>query len=165
MLLLLAMELLVLKSDTRAKAAKPSLPTMAKLSASVSRNINETPPYLVLSLSSSSTQMNIEEPRIVDSNDNKYHSSRKLVARSSQIGYRMCRASHGASSGCFFYEVVVLSLSDDDETYPKRGQKRKLDDLMACGRGSGDGPTSERGGTEKHGHLRIGWSTQLASLE
>ena len=106
--------------------------------------------------------MNIEDPKIVDAEDNKYHSSRKLVARSSQVGYRMCRASHGVSSGCFFYEVVVLSLRDDDETSPKRGQKRKLDNLVTC-EGSGDGSSSER--REKNGHLRIGWSTQLASVE
>lgn len=149
-------ELLGPKSDTRTKAAKPCLPSMAKLLATVSNKINETPPYLALS------SMNIEDPKIVDAEDNKYHSSRKLVARSSQVGYRMCRASHGVSSGCFFYEVVVLSLRDDDETSPKRGQKRKLDNLVTC-EGSGDGSSSER--REKNGHLRIGWSTQLASVE
>ena len=66
-------ELLGPKSDTRTKAAKPCLPSMAKLLATVSNKINETPPYLALSsISSSAQKMNIEDPKIVDAEDNKY---------------------------------------------------------------------------------------------
>jgi Set1/Ash2 histone methyltransferase complex subunit ASH2 len=82
---------------------------------------------------------------------------RRLVVRGGMRGYRMSRASHGVSSGCYYYEAVVLS-SKSGAVGTKRQREEDGQDLET--------ENSESSNANKDmGHLRIGWSTRLGDLQ
>lgn len=73
-----------------------SLPPIEQIRNAANKLVNECPPYVHLSSKDSAPppQLKIDDGR--------------LVIRGGYRGYRMSRASHGVSSGNYFYEVLIL---------------------------------------------------------
>lgn len=179
----------------------PSLPSVDLVGNAVSKSINEYPPFMTMSTKDSAPQLQLEDPppvvvesaadRVSPSNStteksgDKSNSSssdsfqRKLVVKGGMKGYRMSRATHGATSGCYYYEAVVLDHSHrvkggrGSGQSSERGVKRSHQEMEAertteetkNSSDKNDVPAMPEETKSNGGHLRIGWSTRSADLQ
>lgn len=163
-----------------------SLPSVDEVSNTANRFIGDFPPFVTMSAKDSAPQIKLEPPPprfgieafvseenksmvdVENANDDNsrnkdaVHFLRNLVVKGEMKGYRMSRATHGVSSGCYYYEAIILGTSDD-----KRGTKRPLQEVESREEDQQQEikPTKESIAECTKGHLRIGWSTRLASLQ
>jgi len=166
-----------LNSET---AGHPSLPSVDAVSSAASRLINECPPFMTMSVRDSAPQLKLEDPPIDNKSDEKPTDSsinfqRRLIVKGGMKGYRMSRATHGATSGCYYYEAVILGSDESsDSSNAGRGLKRPLQEVEETLKENETGSSSaEKGTTQQkqkasmtmNGHLRIGWSTRSADLQ
>jgi hypothetical protein len=201
-----------LATDTSVVAlGHPSLPSMDAVSNTANRFISEIPPFVTMSTKDSAPQLKLESPPATvgtTGTDTVYNSrgnvdktndasalhvdfadfQRKLIVKGGMKGYRMSRATHGVSSGCYYYEAIILGSSDEigstDSSCDKRGKKRPLQELEMVGEqhhqlqqetkpdssstSNNEQPTPMQKSNNRssmNGHLRIGWSTRLADLQ
>jgi hypothetical protein len=184
----------------------PSLPSEDAVSNTANRFISEFPPFVTMSTKDSAPQLKLESPPatvgtigtkteiysqgyVDKANDaSALHVDfadfqRKLIVKGGMKGYRMSRATHGVSSGCHFYEAIILGSSDEtgsaDSGCDKRGIKRPLQELEMVGEQQqqqetkpdsssyaiNEQPMQKSNTKTMNGHLRIGWSTRLADLQ
>jgi Set1/Ash2 histone methyltransferase complex subunit ASH2 len=138
----------------------PSLPSVDAVSNAAVRSVDDVPPFVTLAKLDSAPQLKIDNPSPVDVTIDDAQSStkslqRRLVVRGGMRGYRMSRATHAATKGCYYYEAIILDPND-----VKRGVKRPLDENNTDGNNTTSTVTKQR-----NGHLRIGWSTRLGDLQ
>ena len=174
----------------------PSLPSVDIVSNTADRFISELPPFVTMSSKDSAPQIKLESPPAIGSgsiqscsettsedltkSDAAVNLYRKLVVKGGMKGYRMSRATHGVSSGCYFYEAIILGSfdeSDNPKSCDKRGTKRPLRkpesieekqllESRTDSSSEGDEQPAQKSNTNcVNGHLRIGWSTRLANLQ
>ena len=130
------------KSDTNAASTEvghPSLPSIEAVSIAAKKAINDCPPFVAISLRDSAPQLRIEDPPPVASDeggafndDNKINLQRKMVVRGGMKGYRMSRATHGVTRGCYYYEAVAMGPPSNEESdnTTRKGSKRSLQEEM-----------------------------------
>ncbi|KAL9191579.1 hypothetical protein ACHAXT_001285 [Thalassiosira profunda] len=137
-------------------AGHPHLPSMEAVSAASARFINDSPPFVTMSARDTAPQLKLEDPPAVEGDASDGISlQRKLVVKGGMKGYRMSRATHGVTSGCYYYEAVILS----EIGSAGRGRKRSFQETE-------DGAKeNEPQASLKNGHLRIGWGTRSADLQ
>ena len=131
-----------------------SMPTLDQVQQAASKCIHECPPLVHLSKTDSAPQL-----KTVD--------DRRLECKGGMRGYRMTRATHGASSGSYYYEVLVLeppSVSEIAASLPpnvRMGKKLQAQMQQAL--------EEEKQGKEKTsvfgGHIRLGWSMRTGDLQ
>lgn len=174
----------------------PSLPSIDSVSTAVSRLVNECPPFMTMSERDSAPQLQLEDPLPVIATKNNAGSSspnfqRRLTVKGGMKGYRMSRATHGATSGCYYYEAVILGSPENGAggvsgDAPQRGVKRPLTQMgsstttitvkekrtnSSSSSSKNDVlPTVRKEQTSSskgsnNGHIRIGWSTRNADLQ
>ncbi|KAL7542963.1 hypothetical protein ACHAWF_007289 [Thalassiosira exigua] len=156
-----------------APTGHPSLPSPEAVSSAASRMINECPPFVTMSARDSAPQLRLEDPPTVDG-DGKgdLGFQRKFVVRGGMKGYRMSRATHCASKGCYYFEVVILGSGDGENgNGAGRGVKRSFSEADGNGKENeshselkGEGALNSKS-ARKNGHLRVGWSTRSADLQ
>ncbi|KAL3789653.1 hypothetical protein ACHAW5_002370 [Stephanodiscus triporus] len=150
----------------------PSLPSLEAVSTAASRLINDNPPFVTMSARDSAPQLRLEDPTIIEDGSSKEKTfQRKLVVGGGMKGYRMSRATHCVSSGCYYYEALILGSDESGNGLSAgRGLKRPLQEVDKLG-GQNDADLSvenakkRQSGISMNGHLRIGWSTRLADLQ
>ena len=135
----------------------PILPSMNTLSNTVLKFINDLnlPPFVTMSTKDSAPQLKLEDPPIMTAENNNFDNSsstklnirRRLVVKGAIRGYRMSRATHGVSNGCYYYEAII------------GGKKRPLHE--SSNEEASDLATKR----QKIGHIRIGWSTRSGDLQ
>ncbi|KAL7536581.1 hypothetical protein ACHAXR_007257 [Thalassiosira sp. AJA248-18] len=178
-----------LDSETATSVGHPSLPSVDSVSTAASRLINECPPFVTMSVRDSAPQLKLEDSPIVETesadevmstnppsdNDKTISANfrRRLVVKGGMKGYRMSRATHGVTSGCYYFETVILRPESGDNSASERGVKRSLQE--AAEETSKENITDSSAGSlqkkkksmndSMNGHLRIGWSTRLADLQ
>ncbi|KAL3809466.1 hypothetical protein ACHAXA_001868 [Cyclostephanos tholiformis] len=186
----------------------PSLPSVDAVSSAAARLINDNPPFVSMSVRDSAPQLKLEDPNIVivegkggrgieivcsgggggggggGGTTRDWPSfQRRLVVGGGMKGYRMSRATHGVSVGCYYYEALILGSATDEGggccpvVAGGRGAKRPLRDVETE---SQDGVSDSAAAVEneertitlggsidvtKNGHVRIGWSTRNANLQ
>jgi hypothetical protein len=192
----------ILVTDTTSALGHPSLPSVDAVLNAANRFISEFPPFVAMSSKDSAPQLTLESPPasgevtkscaeyasedVIDSSKNGADNvdiNRKLVVKGGMKGYRMSRATHGVSSGCYYYEAIILGTSDESgstTSCDKRGTKRPLQEIGTIGvqqqqQHQESKPNSsplfneqsmqEANTQSMNGHLRIGWSTRLANLQ
>jgi len=171
----------------------PSLPSMDSVSTAVSKLINECPPFMTMSERDSAPQLQLEDPLlpavvVATTNNNAGGSGggadfqRRFVVKGGMKGYRMSRATHGVTSGCYYYEAVILGSPENggggvsvSGNASQRGVKRPLTQMIESTTATkkNDVPTtmqkerqtSSSNGRKNNGHIRIGWSTRNADLQ
>lgn len=140
------------------------LPTVEAVSNAALKSIDDFPPYVTMNIRDSAPQLTLEDVT-PDTNNEREDAAdgvdfsktiRRFVVRGKMRGYRMARASHGVSHGCYYYEAIILGSKSGV------GMKRPREE--------GDGNAYENArpieeSAQDSGHLRIGWSTMLGDLQ
>jgi hypothetical protein len=183
----------------------PSLPSIDDVMSCAVRHVNDVPPFVSMSVRDTAPQLKLDDPNIVDydggggdvgggggcgigidgcnggggatTRDGQSFQRRLVVGGRTRGGYRMSRATHGASVGCYYYEALILGSGGERG---RRGLKRPLHE--ADGETTG-GSTAAAAATDNlretktsggsaidmskvgGGHVRIGWSTRYADLQ
>jgi len=96
------------------------LPPTESIKKEATKAVNDNPPYVHLSARDTAPQL-----RIDDGPD----AGRRLTLRGGMRGYRMSRATHGVSSGTYYYEVMVRRPAGAREVV------RNLPDVVRLGDG------------------------------
>ncbi|KAL3804307.1 hypothetical protein HJC23_011235 [Cyclotella cryptica] len=172
-----------LEATSASAGGHPFLPSMEEVSNAALKCINDFPPYVTMNVRDSAPQVTLSDPTpVVEGShleDSMSHRGinfrktvRRLVVRGSMRGYRMSRASHGVSHGCYYYEAVVLGPTTPDT---RTSLKRPLHEISDNNSGEKNIQNSESlTSTAQHsnsqtnsssGHLRMGWSTRLGDLQ
>lgn len=140
-------------------AGHPILPSINAVSNTALRLINDfnLPPFVTMSTKDSAPQLKLEDPPLVmtDNEDGNLNIRRRFVVRGAIRGYRMSRATHGVSNGCYYYEAIIGGGDNDNKI---SGQKRPLHETS-----NQDADLSTK--RQKNGHVRIGWSTRSGDLQ
>ena len=189
-------------TTTTTVVGHPSLPSIESVATVASRLINECPPFISMSVRDTAPQLKLEDPPDVfvldktssdpeggvnsSSNNNAtIDFRRRLVVKGGMKGYRMSRTTHGVSSGCYYYEAVILgSEKNDIDNESDRGVKRshdetnKEDTTKETNESSNENDSEPKQKKQKtnatvnstttttrSGHVRVGWSTRLADLQ
>ncbi|KAL7472157.1 hypothetical protein ACHAXS_012489 [Conticribra weissflogii] len=151
----------------------PSLPSVEAVTNAAKKAINDCPPYVTLSIRDSAPQLKLENPPPIpsterDNSNGKVTLQRKLVVRGGMKGYRMSRATHGVSKGCYYYEAVIMGSTTEDQSENSSNNKiRALEldgfDGQSASKRQKTIPLSFSG--KMNGHIRVGWSTRLGDLQ
>ena len=156
----------------------PSLPSLQMVLNSASKGVNEYPPFMTMSVRDSAPQLKLEDPpKVVDDDDEMERGEeedgnndskkpqldvhRKFVVKGGMKGYRMSRSTNGVTTGCYYYEAIILG--GDDER--GRGVKRTFQDVQENTAGNESNKQSSSSSSMNNGHLRIGWSTPSGDLQ
>ena len=103
-----------------ASADKGYLPSIGSIGKEATKAVNDNPPYVHLSGRDTAPQLRIDE---------NPSAGRRLTLRGGMRGYRMSRATHGVSSGTYYYEVMILTPAGAREVV------RNLPDVVRLGDG------------------------------
>ncbi len=103
-----------------ASADKGYLPSAESITKEATKAVNDNPPYVHLSGRDTAPQLRIDENPAT---------GRRLTLRGGMRGYRMSRATHGVSSGTYYYEVLILTPAGAREVV------RNLPDVVRLGDG------------------------------
>ena len=142
--------------------AQNLLPTPEAVTIAALKSINDFPPYITMNIRDSAPQLKLEDPSTTDETGTATNgidfskTIRRLLVRGGMRRYRMSRASHGVSNGCYYYEAIVLG--------NKSGMKRPREDDDKASENS-EATNASEDLTKDTGHLRIGWSTRLGDLQ
>ena len=142
--------------------AQNLLPAPEAVQIAALKSINDFPPYVTMNIRDSAPQLTLEDPSSTNEKDSTTNgidfskTIRRFLVRGGMRGYRMSRASHGVSDGCYYYEAIVLG----DKTGKKR--PREDDDKASEDLKTINSSANQMADT---GHLRIGWSTRLGDLQ
>jgi len=101
-------------------ADKGYLPSVESITKEATKAVNDNPPYVHLSGRDTAPQLRIDENPAT---------GRRLTLRGGMRGYRMARATHGVSSGTYYYEVLILTPAGAREVV------RNLPDVVRLGDG------------------------------
>lgn len=147
------------KIDT--DAGHPILPSINAVSNTALRLINDfnLPPFVTMSTKDSAPQLKLEDPPLMTTGNedgNLLNIRRRLVVRGAIRGYRMSRATHGVSNGCYYYEAIIGGGDKDNKL---SGQKRPLHEITS----NQDADLSAK--RQKNGHVRVGWSRRSGDLQ
>lgn len=131
-----------------------TLPVLEQVQQAALKSVQECPPFVHLSKADSAPQL-----KIVD--------DRRLAVKGGLRGYRMTRATHGVSSGNYYYEVLILEPPAVSEIVaalpPNIRMGKKLEDQMQ------QALLEEKEGKPKAsvfgGHVRLGWSMRTGDLQ
>mmetsp|Transcript_27981 Transcript_27981/g.59215 ORF Transcript_27981/g.59215 Transcript_27981/m.59215 type:complete len:526 (-) Transcript_27981:121-1698(-) len=160
-------------NSSSAEVRHPSLPSVEAVTNAAKKAINDFPPYITLSIRDSAPQLKLENPPPIpskerDKSDGTVKLQRKLVARGGIKGYRMSRATHGVSKGCYYYEAVIMGSPTADQPNNSRHNKKRALEMESVD----DQSASKRQRTstlsfsgKMNGHIRVGWSTRLGDLQ
>ena len=112
-----------------------------------------------MSTKDSAPQLKLEDPPLMttDNDGGNTNIRRRLVVKGAIRGYRMSRATHGVSNGCYYYEAIIVG-GDNNNIYS--GQKRPLHESS-----NQEEPSDLATKRQKTGHVRIGWSTRSGDLQ
>jgi len=157
------------EGDNTEDAGHPILPSINSVSKTAMRLINEfnLPPFVTMSTKDSAPQLKLEDPPLMTTDSNEsgnitqtnLNIRRRLVVKGAIRGYRMSRATHGVSSGCYYYEAII----GGDDSNTQSGQKRPLHESSNQEEANMElDLTTKR---QKTGHVRIGWSTRSGDLQ
>eukprot|EP00985_Skeletonema_marinoi_P008421 scaffold3804_cov159-Skeletonema_marinoi.AAC.4 len=139
----------------------PILPSINAVSNTALRLINDfnLPPFVTMSTKDSAPQLKLEDPPLMttDNDGGNTNIRRRLVVKGAIRGYRMSRATHGVSNGCYYYEAIIGG-GDNSNIYS--GQKRPLHESS-----NQEEPSDLATKRQKTGHVRIGWSTRSGDLQ
>eukprot|EP00986_Skeletonema_menzelii_P007281 scaffold2848_cov150-Skeletonema_menzelii.AAC.33 len=142
------------------KMVMDGLPSISAVSNTALRLINDfnLPPFVTMSTKDSAPQLKLEDPPLTTTGEGgTINIRRRLVVKGAIRGYRMSRATHGVSNGCYYYEAII---GGGDNSNNNRGQKRPLHESSNQEEAS-DLATKR----QKTGHVRIGWSTRSGDLQ
>ena len=162
----------------------PSMPSLEMVSNSASKGVKEYPPFMTMSVKDSAPQLKLEDPPkvvLVDdeledeeeedgSNDSKQPQldvQRKFVVKGGMKGYRMSRSTKGVTTGCYYYEAIILGGDDEKKsTIAGRGVKRTIQNVQEnTAHNESNKQSSSSSSSMNNGHLRIGWSTRGGDLQ
>ena len=101
-------------------ADKGYLPSIGSIEKEATKAVNDNPPYVHLSGRDTAPQLRIDE---------NPSAGRRLTLQGGMRGYRMSRATHGVSSGTYYYEVMILTPAGAREVV------RNLPDVVRLGDG------------------------------
>ena len=142
------------------------LPSVEAVSNAALKSIDDFPPYVTMNIRDSAPQLTLEDVTPNTINDNEKEAAagsvdfsrtiRRFVVRGGMRGYRMSRASHGVSHGCYYYEAIVLGSKSGV------GMKRPREEGE---KNANENEESIEVSDQNSGHLRIGWSTMLGDLQ
>ena len=139
----------------------PILPSINAVSNTALRLINDfnLPPFVTMSTKDSAPQLKLEDPPLMttDNDGGNTNIRRRLVVKGAIRGYRMSRATHGVSNGCYYYEAII---GGGDNNTNNSGQKRPLHESS-----NQEEPSDLATKRQKTGHVRIGWSTRSGDLQ
>jgi hypothetical protein len=144
----------LLSASAITTSATNFMPTADQVQQAASKYVQECPPYVHLSKTDSAPQL-----KIVD--------DRRLIIKGGMRGYRMTRATHGVSSGSYFYEAVILDSPPVSEIAaalpPNVRMGKKLQEHIQ------QALLDEKEGRENStifgGHIRLGWSMRTGDLQ
>jgi Set1/Ash2 histone methyltransferase complex subunit ASH2 len=131
-----------------------ALPTLEQVQQAATKSVQEAPPQVHLSKTDSAPQLKILDDR-------------RLTAKGGMRGYRMSRATHGISSGCHYYEVVILeppSVSEIVASLPtntRMGKTLQQQMQQALKEEQENIPKTSTFG----GHVRLGFSMRTGDIQ
>jgi Set1/Ash2 histone methyltransferase complex subunit ASH2 len=131
-----------------------ALPTLEQVQQAATKSVQEAPPQVHLSKTDSAPQLKILDDR-------------RLTAKGGMRGYRMSRATHGISSGCYYYEVVILeppSVSEIVASLPTNtriGKTLQQQMQQALKEEQENAPKTSTFG----GHVRLGFSMRTGDIQ
>ncbi|CAB9504060.1 Set1/Ash2 histone methyltransferase complex subunit ASH2 [Seminavis robusta] len=156
------------------------IPTPEQAKQAALKAAQESPPFVHLSKSDSAPQL-----KIVDQD--------RLTLKGGMRGYRMSRATHGVSQGCYYFEALVLDPPTIQEIvaslppnarlgsslqrqiqqaleYEKQhpageGKKRKAEETVPPDSSTKKSKSTIPPKPQVGGHLRIGWSMRTGDLQ
>ena len=134
-----------------------SLPTTEQVKQAALKSIQESPTHVHLSKNDSAPQL-----KIVDDG--------RLVVKGGMRGYRMSRATHGISSGNYYYEAIILDppkVSEIASSLPpnaRLGRTLQSQLQQALLEEENNVPMEKRKSTFG-GHVRLGWSMRTGDLQ
>jgi Set1/Ash2 histone methyltransferase complex subunit ASH2 len=130
------------------------MPSVEQVEQAATKCVLECPPFVHLSKTDSAPQLKILDDR-------------RLIIKGGMRGYRMSRATHGVSSGNFYYEAILLDpppVSEIAASLPpnvRMGKKLQAQIQQAL--------LDEKEGRENStifgGHVRLGWSMRTGDLQ
>jgi Set1/Ash2 histone methyltransferase complex subunit ASH2 len=131
-----------------------ALPTLEQVQQAATKSVQEAPPQVHLSKTDSAPQLKILDDR-------------RLTAKGGMRGYRMSRATHGISTGCYYYEVVILeppSVSEIVASLPtntRMGKTLQQQMQQALKEEQENAPKTSNFG----GHVRLGFSMRTGDIQ
>ena len=134
-----------------------SLPTVEQVKQAALKSLQEAPIHVHLSKTDSAPQL-----KIVD--------DQRLIVRGGMRGYRMSRATHGISSGNYYYEAIILDppkVSEIVSSLPpnaRLGRTLQSQLQQALLEEENGVPLDQRTSTFG-GHVRLGWSMRTGDLQ
>jgi Set1/Ash2 histone methyltransferase complex subunit ASH2 len=157
------------EGDNMEDAGHPILPSINTVSKTASRLINEfnLPPFVAMSTKDSAPQLKLEDPPLMTTDNveggntspTNLNIRRRLVVKGAIRGYRMSRATHGVSSGTYYYEAIIGGGDNNIQS----GKKRPLHESSNQEEANKESDLATK--RQKTGHVRIGWSTRSGDLQ
>jgi hypothetical protein len=147
-------------------------PTPEQVKLAARKSVADQPPWVHMSKSDMAPQFKVE--------------SNRLSLQGSLRGYRMARASHGASSGCYFFECLMLpgpSATEIVNSLPPNarlgpGLREQLEKAMEYEKNKAESPPAvealanpskkrkiDERPPQVGGHIRVGWSMRTGDLQ
>jgi Set1/Ash2 histone methyltransferase complex subunit ASH2 len=132
-----------------------ALPTLEQVQQAATKSVQEAPPQVHLSKTDSAPQLKILDDR-------------RLTAKGGMRGYRMSRATHGISTGCYYYEVIILeppSVSEIVSSLPTNTRmgktlQQQMQQALKEEQEENAPKTSTFGG-----HVRLGFSMRTGDVQ
>lgn len=131
-----------------------TMPTVEQVEQAATKCVQECPPFVHLSKTDSAPQLKVMDDR-------------RLIIKGGMRGYRMSRATHGVSSGNFYYEATILEpppVSEIAASLPpnvRMGKKLQAQIQQALL----DEKERRTNSTIFGGHVRLGWSMRTGDLQ
>lgn len=130
------------------------MPTPEQVEQAATKSVQECPPFVHMSKTDSAPQLKILDDR-------------RLIIKGGMRGYRMSRATHGVSSGNYYYEVIILEppkVSEIVASLPSNVRMgKKLQDQIQ--QALLDEKEGRENSTQFGGHVRLGWSMRTGDLQ
>ena len=138
-------------------ASNNGLPTVDQVRQAALKSVQEMPPHVHLSKTDSAPQLKITDDR-------------RLTVKGGMRGYRMARATHGISSGNYYYEVTILDpppISEIVASLPSNARmgKRLQNQLQQAMLEEKQGVPLDKRTSQFGGHVRLGWSMRTGDLQ
>ena len=147
-------------SSSTSGGGTATLPTVEQVRQAATKSVQECPPFVHLSKLDSAPQLKVS----VD--------DRRLVVKGGMRGYRMTRASHGVSSGNYYYECLILeppSVREIVDSFPPnknvRLSKKLQADMQQALKEEAEGLSVEERTSTFGAHVRLGWSMRTGDLQ